>query len=190
LKHTDAARFYHALKSLELFFRDTLTEEHELMYWDTMREQCTIDEWEYACAQIRPRHDFNAVPLPAKLMPYIEEYRVSRRQHDKEREQAQRRTLEAAERLVLEADPVWQEAERRRKEDLRRMEEEAYKVLARNLGPNWRDTDTHHQIPRHLPGEDLHYTPSDDPARLRAQALAKIEQLKAQLAREQEEQDL
>ena len=189
MRHTDADRFYQGLKSLELFFRDTLTEEHELMYWDTMRDQCSIEEWEYACEKVRGQHDFNSVPLPAKLMPLVEEYRSARQQQIIDRWEANQRQLETAERLALEADPVWQAQERQRKADLRRMEEEAYQKLARTLGPDWRDVDTHHQIPGRLPGEALTYTPSDDPARLRARALEKVAQLKEQLAREAEEKE-
>ncbi len=76
MKPTDAARFYQGLKSLEVFFRDPLTEEHELLYWDTMRELCTIEEWLYACEQIRSRHDFHMVPLPAVMLTYADAYRA------------------------------------------------------------------------------------------------------------------
>jgi hypothetical protein len=190
MKPNDLSNFLASLNALGVMFSDELSKPRQRLYWEALKDVVTLEEWDYATMEAIRRETFHKVPLPGQLMTYIEEYRVSRRQHDKEREQAQRRTLEAAERLVLEADPVWQEAERRRKEDLRQMEEEAYKVLAKNLGPNWRDTDTHHQIPVRLPDEGLHYTPSDDPARLRALALEKIEQLKAQLAREHEEQNL
>lgn len=181
-------RFFQALKTLEVFFRDTLTEEHELLYWHTMQDRCSIREWEYACEEVLAHHDFHTVPLPAVFLKYAEEYRSAHRHQEEERWRANQRQLETAERLALEADPEWQEAERQRKEELRRMEEEAYAKLARTLGPNWRDVDTHHQIPGRLPGEALTYTPSDDPERLRLQALAKVQQLKAQLAREQQEE--
>jgi hypothetical protein len=79
MKPDDAARFYQALKSLELFFRDTLSDEHRLLYWQTMRDRCGIDAWEYACEEVLGTHDFHTVPLPAVLLPYVEEYRTERR---------------------------------------------------------------------------------------------------------------
>ena len=85
--------------TLETFFRDPLSDEVRLMYWDTMRERCSIRAWEYACTQIRGDHDFHTVPLPAKLMPWIQEYR------EEERRRQVALEWQARQRLLPEAEP-------------------------------------------------------------------------------------
>jgi hypothetical protein len=101
MKRDDEVKFYQGLKSLELFFRDTLTEEHELLYWDTMRDICTIDEWEAACFLARQHHDFHTVPLPAIMMRYVDDVRrVMNKQFELEQKllSQERKQLETAER--------------------------------------------------------------------------------------------
>lgn len=185
----DELRFSKALAEMALMFADEVSKPRARLYWELFRDSVTIAEWEYACMQAITRETFHKVPLPAHLMTYVEEYRSARLRQIEERWQANQQTLETAERLALEADPEWQAAQQHRKEELRRIEEEAYQVLARKWGPGWKDEPTRHQIPSHVAGEEWTYAPSADPAQLRAQALAKVEQLKAQLAQEREEKE-
>lgn len=185
----DIDRFFALLNAMGVMFSDELSKPRQMLYWELLQHKITMQEWEYACEQAMDRETFHKVPLPAQLMTYVEEHRTQRRQQVIDRWERDQRTLETAERLALEADPVWQAQERQRKADLRRMEEEAYQKLARTLGPDWRNVDTHHQIPGRIAGENLTYTPSADPLALRAAALEKVAQLKAQLAREQQEQE-
>ena len=160
-------------------------------YWEALADEITLDEWLYATRQAKKRHRFHKIPLPNEMMDYVYELRhmaQEARAQAYAKWEREQRLLAQAERVALEASPEWQEAERQRKEELQRMQDEAEKTLTRNLGPDWRNVDTHHQIPGRIAGENLTYTPSADPLALRAAALAKVEQLKAQLAREQQQE--
>lgn len=175
MKLNDAERFYQALKTMEIFFRDKLTDEHELLYWDTMRDQCTIGEWEYACHKARGQHDFNAVPLPAKLRPFILEYRAERRRQW-ELHQLDQRLLAPQEEPSR--DPAFRGTERERKAVAAAKAEQA----RAKLEAKWAAAEAQGQpLPkpyRKLGAEDLRYLPTEDPAKARARALSLIAELR------------
>lgn len=179
-----------ALVRLGHFFSDKLSIERQLDYWEAMADEITLDEWLYALRQAKKRHRFHKIPLPNELMDYVYELRHMAQEaraqaYGKwEREQ---RLLAQAERVALEASPEWQEAERQRKEELQRMQDAAEQKLARTLGPDWRDVDTHHQIPGRIAGENLTYTPQTDTEAAKARLRAQIAQVMAEEAQRKEE---
>lgn len=107
----DSPRFYQALSAMGLMFSDTLAKPRQKLYWDLMRDRCTIEEWEYSCHEAMRRETFHKIPLPAALMDYIYEFRTAQRQaleQEERRRQEDARLLARAERLALEASPEWQ----------------------------------------------------------------------------------
>jgi hypothetical protein len=118
-EHSD--RFFQALSAMGVMFSDELSKQRLLLYWETFREEVTIEEWEYTCVQAMRRETFHKVPLPAALMDYVREYRQMQARH--EREVA--RQIAEAERLALEASPEWQAEQVERREAALRQRAEA-----------------------------------------------------------------
>jgi hypothetical protein len=92
---------------LELFFRDTLTDEYRRLYWEAMAETCTMSEWEGACLRaMGPGGEtFHVVPLPAVMQRYIDEVRRETRIREEARRQQQEQELK-----LLESSTLRQEA--------------------------------------------------------------------------------
>lgn len=92
----DIPRFLKSFVDMGILFADELTKERQRIYWRTLNDIMTIDEWEYACHEAMARNDFHKVPLPASLIAYAMEYRRAEHQHLAER---------AREREALTAGP-------------------------------------------------------------------------------------
>ena len=71
----DIPRFLKSLADMGILFADELTKERQRIYWRTLNDTMTIDEWQYACEQAMARSDFHKVPLPAALIAYAMERR-------------------------------------------------------------------------------------------------------------------
>ena len=84
----DTKRFLHALYSMALVFSDEMTLDRQRLYWETCRDEVSIDEWEYACKRAIKQETFHKVPRPAVLLRYVTEWRAEkRRRTEAERDQ-------------------------------------------------------------------------------------------------------
>jgi hypothetical protein len=78
----DEVIFYHSLNLLGTFFTDELTETRQRLYWQVMKDNCTIEEWQQACYGVMEHEAFHKVPLPAILLRYVATYRDEYRKRD------------------------------------------------------------------------------------------------------------
>ncbi len=103
--------------------RSELSEISVRAYWRFFESRCTINEWEGACQLTLERETFHAVPMPAVLLGYAQEWEgIERRARQKrylaspEYAEDQRRTEEV--RAVERAE--WEKQETERIEERRR----------------------------------------------------------------------
>jgi hypothetical protein len=71
----DSTRFFLALVKMGLMFSDQLSKRRQLLYWDALYDEMTIDEWEAVTRQAMKAQNFHKIPLPAVLIDYAKEAR-------------------------------------------------------------------------------------------------------------------
>ena len=71
----DSPRFCLALAKMGVLFNEELSKERQLLYWEALNDEMSIDEWEAVTAQARKRHHYHKVPLPADFIAYAKEAR-------------------------------------------------------------------------------------------------------------------
>ena len=113
MKTQDVERFYSALEALATMFSDEMTKERRELYWMALREDISIQEWEYACTQAIKRETFHNVPLPARLMEYAREYRTEQRRVWAARQRESQQYLPAGAERSHDPNFKGTEAERR-----------------------------------------------------------------------------
>ena len=112
MQPTHKERFRYALASMELFFRDPLTDGYKDLYFTVATQKgWTIEEWEGACMLALGCETFHAVPLPGIMQRYIDEIReaawrhliTQQRQQDQEQKQIEAAGRREEAMLQLEA---------------------------------------------------------------------------------------
>ena len=107
----DRERFETAFGAMVgLLCESEVRDEKQRLYWETLRDVCQVEEWEYATLQARRRETFHGMPLPAQLLDYVREYRSLQAQARRNAERHARDTaqvLAAAETVIRDVtDPV------------------------------------------------------------------------------------
>ena len=75
MEPNEREHFFLLLKAMGALFCDDPSFQRRLLYWDTLKDDCTIDEMDYAARQAMQRETFYKLPLPAHLLDYVREYR-------------------------------------------------------------------------------------------------------------------
>ena len=184
-----------------VMFCDDLTEPRQKLYWQTFRDRCEIDEWEYACHQAIARETFHKVPLPAQLMEYVQEYRHAQERQRQQEGQCQAQiayNLKEAERLMLEALPEWKAEQQRLREELaqRAAREQEEQRQSDKEYREWKASLSQEDLrlfcllnpPREkyvwrglkLAEEQLRYEPQGDPAEAKRKAREQLRQIMAE----------
>ena len=157
---TNLHAFLQELDTLGEIFSDPLSEGRQALYWQDLAPQITIEEWRAACALARTRETFPKVPLPARLLEYVQEVRTAQRDHRQREARADGSHTDA--HLLQLREPLM-----------------GHEEVRRLIAQIWPDhaMPTRERVPRaerHLSPEELHYTPQVDgdarKALLRAQA--------------------
>ena len=98
-------RFETAFQALAILFEGQSHAVKQRLYWETMRDACRIEEWEYAAAQACKRETFHQLPLPAHLLDYVREHRSLQAHVLRQTEQEARETAQ----VLAEAEAVMQD---------------------------------------------------------------------------------
>lgn len=131
----DSRCFFQGLGLMGIHFSDELTETRQRIYWEVLRDEIIIDEWEYAYRQAMFRETFHKVPLPAQLMDYVREYR----QHQKDEATRQRRMVEEEALSLATAQRLGGMSPQEWKEEQDRAFHEAQASLNALFGTDWRE---------------------------------------------------
>lgn len=98
--------FLEGLNKMGELFRDPLSEQLQIQYWELLGPRVSAAEWDYACWEARSRETFHKVPLPQVLWQYVLEYRANC--HD---EESWRETRQLAAAPPLRVEDALQEVQ-------------------------------------------------------------------------------
>jgi hypothetical protein len=77
---SDFPLFLAALNELSVLCCDELTQVRQRLYWQFLRDNMCLEEWQYACEQVMLREIYHKVPMPAVLIEYAREFRKRKRE--------------------------------------------------------------------------------------------------------------
>jgi hypothetical protein len=179
MKMSELTDFLVSLNALGVMFSDEISKPRQRLYWEALKDIITLEEWNYATLAAIRRETFHKVPLPARLMEYVDEYRA----HQERRRWEEQRLVAQAERLALESSPEWH-AEQAKKQAEREEHQQEYQawlleqpktvlIALGKLNP------PHPERWAALEGDTLDYQQSNDPDEARTRLRNQLRQLMA-----------
>ena len=75
----DLPAFLDVLNNMASLFCDELSQTRQRLYWQLLREDLDLEEWQVACHRAMLGETFYKVPLPRVLMDYVREWRHEQR---------------------------------------------------------------------------------------------------------------
>lgn len=183
MQKQDMGRFFSSLVAMSTHFSDDMSPERQQLYWELLKDELSIAEWEYGCTQAMKHETFHKVPLPAVLIAYAQPYREEQHRRALAHYERQRQLNAASERS---RDSSFSGTEQERR-DAAALD---YAKVRAALEAKWnsevdrltgRDTSYRKRSP-----EELQYVPQTNTEIARAEALRLLTKIRAEVANQED----